>query len=87
MSKEHINNRGYNKYLKLDGEIAITIDYEKFTSDNVWDGLKGYVTNTELTKEQIIGNYGQLWQIEKAFRISKTDLRIRPNLPQDKRTH
>jgi transposase len=78
LSKEHINNRGYNKYLKLDGEIAITIDYEKFASDNVWDGLKGYVTNTILTKEQIIGNYGQLWQIEKAFRISKTDLRIRP---------
>ncbi len=78
LSKEHINNRGYNKYLKLDGEIAITIDYEKFASDNVWDGLKGYVTNTALTKEQIIGNYGQLWQIEKAFRISKTDLRIRP---------
>ena len=72
------DNRGYNKYLKLDGEIAITIDYEKFASDNVWDGLKGYVANTELTKEQIIGNYGQLWQIEKAFRISKTDLRIRP---------
>jgi transposase len=23
-------------------------------------------------------NYGQLWQIERAFRISKTDLRIRP---------
>jgi hypothetical protein len=78
LSKEHINNRGYNKYLKLDGEIEITIDYEKFTSDNVWDGLKGYITNTKLTKEQIIGNYSQLWQIEKAFRISKTDLRIRP---------
>ena len=78
LSKEHINNRGYNKYLKLDGKIAISIDYEKFTLDNVWDGLKGYITNTELTKEQIIEHYGQLWQIEKAFRISKTDLRIRP---------
>lgn len=37
-------------------------------------GLKGYITNTELTKDQIISNYGQLWQIEKTFRISKTDL-------------
>jgi transposase len=36
------------------------------------------ITNTKLTKGQVIGNYGQLWQIEKAFRISKTDLRIRP---------
>ena len=26
----------------------------------------------------VIENYGQLWNIEKAFRISKTDLRIRP---------
>jgi transposase len=78
LSKEHINNRGYNKYLKLDGKIAISIDYEKFALDNMWDGLKGYITNTELTKEQVIGNYSQLWQIEKAFRISKTDLRIRP---------
>lgn len=78
LSKEHINNRGYNKYLSLDGDVTVSIDYEKFSSDNVWDGLKGYITNTALTKKQVIGNYGQLWQIEKAFRISKTDLRIRP---------
>ena len=31
-----------------------------------------------LKLKTVIGNYGQLWQIEKAFRISKTDLRIRP---------
>lgn len=78
LSKKHINNRGYNKYLKLAGNIDITIDYEKFEADSAWDGLKGYVTNTTLTKRKVIENYGQLWQIEKAFRISKTDLRIRP---------
>ena len=43
-----------------------------------WYGLKGYLTNTKLEKEKVIGHYSQLWQIEKAFRISKTDLRIRP---------
>jgi len=78
LSKKHINNRGYNKYLKLTGDIKVTIDYEKFESDTVWDGLKGYITNTTLTRNQIIENYQHLWQIEKAFRISKTDLRIRP---------
>jgi transposase len=78
LSKKHINNRGYNKYLKLTGDVVITIDYEKFNADSVWDGLKGYITNTKLTKEQVVFNYQQLWQIEKAFRISKTDLRIRP---------
>jgi len=78
LTKEHINNRGYNKYLKLSGEVNIAIDYEKYEADSVWDGLKGYVTNTYLPRKQVIGNYSQLWLVEKAFRISKTDLRIRP---------
>jgi transposase len=78
LSKKHINNKGYNKYLKLEGEIKISIDYHKFTEDAKWDGLKGYITNTQLTKEEVIESYKQLWFIEKTFRISKSDLRIRP---------
>lgn len=78
LKKEHINNRGYNKYLKLTGEVSIAIDYEKYNADKIWDGLKGYITNTNLTRDMVIENYAQLWNIEKAFRISKTDLRIRP---------
>jgi transposase len=78
LTKSSINNRGYNKYLKMDGQINIAIDYDKFEADAAWDGLKGYLTNAKLSKEEIIENYGHLWQIEKAFRISKTDLKIRP---------
>lgn len=78
MTKQQINNRGYNKYLKLDGEIDISIDYDKIPEDKRWDGLKGYLTNTDLTADEIVKNYTNLWQIEKAFRISKTDLKVRP---------
>jgi transposase len=78
LTKKQINNKGYNKYLKLEGDITITIDYEKFNADEEWDGLKGYITNTTLSKEEVITVYKDLWSIEKAFRISKTDLRIRP---------
>lgn len=78
LSKKNINNRGYNKYLRMEGEVTISIDYEKQQQDARWDGLKGYLTNTDLPKDQVIEQYGQLWKIEKAFRISKTDLRIRP---------
>lgn len=78
LTKSNINNRGYNKYLKLDGEIKIALDYKKFEADRTWDGLKGYLTNAKMTKDEIIENYRHLWQIEKAFRISKTDLKIRP---------
>jgi transposase len=78
LTKSSINNKGYNKYLKLEGKISIKIDYEKFSQDNAWDGLKGYITNTKITDKQVIENYKNLWHIEKAFRMSKTDLRIRP---------
>ena len=78
LTKSNINNRGYNKYLKLTGEVTIEIDYDKYKQDDRWDGLKGYITNTKLTDQQVIDNYKNLWHIEKAFRMSKTDLRIRP---------
>jgi transposase len=78
LTKASINNRGYNKFLKLDGEISISLDKDKIAQDSQWDGLKGYISNADLTKDQIIENYQHLWQIEKAFRISKSDLKIRP---------
>jgi transposase len=78
LTKSSINNRGYNKFLKLDGEINIGIDYSKVEQDKNWDGLKGYITNTNLSNKEVIDNYKDLWYIERAFRMSKTDLRIRP---------
>ena len=78
LTKSSINNKGYNKYLKLTGDVSIEIDYEKFNNDQSWDGLKGYISNTNLKDKQVIENYKNLWFIEKAFRMSKTDLRIRP---------
>lgn len=78
LTKANINNKGYNKYLHLQGDLTINIDYEKFNEDKCWDGLKGYLTNTKLKPKQVIENYKNLWNIEKAFRMSKTDLRIRP---------
>jgi transposase len=78
LTKNNINKRGYNKYLLLEGQVNIKIDYDKFNADKQWDGLKGYLTNTELKASEVIENYANLWHIERAFRISKTDLRIRP---------
>lgn len=78
LTKSNINNRGYNKYLKMEGNIKISIDKSKFEEDACWDGLKGYITNTNLSKDDIIENYSHLWKIEKAFRVSKHELKIRP---------
>jgi transposase len=78
LTKAQINNKGYNKFLKMDGEIVVALDRTKIEDDKKWDGLKGYITNTGLEKEKVIENYSHLWRIEKAFRVAKTDLKIRP---------
>ena len=78
LTKQNINNRGYNKYLKMEGEVTISINMEKYEADAAWDGIKGYVTNTMLTKDEVIANYSNLWFIERAFRMNKFDLAVRP---------
>lgn len=54
------------------------MDQDKYERDSKWDGLKGYLTNCKQDASLIIEHYKNLWHIEKAFRMSKTDLRIRP---------
>lgn len=42
-------------------------------------GIKGYYSNLENVNDmEIITQYRNLWHVEKAFRISKSDLQIRP---------
>ena len=78
LTKSNINNKGYNKYLKMEGEVKISIDLDKFNADAAWDGIKGYQTNTSIPAKEVIANYRNLWYIERAFRMNKTDLRVRP---------
>lgn len=44
-------------------------------------GIKGYVTNIpeeELSSAEVVAYYRDLWHVEQAFRMSKSDLRARP---------
>lgn len=78
LSKENINRRGYNKFLEMKNKVEVSIDYGKIEEDAAWDGLKGYLTNTELAAEQIYAAYHNLWTVELAFRIAKSKLEVRP---------
>ena len=75
LTKENMNKRGYNKFLKMEGDIRVTIDYG---ADAEWDGLKGYLTNTNIPPEEVYAAYHNLWHVERAFRISKSKIEIRP---------
>lgn len=78
ITKENINKRGYNKFLEITENVKVSINEERIKEDQQWDGLKGYVTNTSLSAREIYDQYNGLWAIEKAFRITKGTLDIRP---------
>jgi transposase len=42
------------------------------------EGVKGYITNTNLDTQIVIDRYHDLWHIENSFRITKSDLEARP---------
>lgn len=78
LTKDNINKRGYNKFLTMQGDVKVSINYEKLEEDARWDGLKGYVTNTIIPSEEVYAAYHNLWNVERAFRISKSKIEIRP---------
>ena len=78
ITKQQVNKRGYNKFLEISKDIEVSISEEKIAEDCKWDGLKGYITNTDLDAERVIAQYHGLWVVERAFRISKGTLEMRP---------
>lgn len=78
ITKENINKRGYNKFLEISDNVKVAINQDKIKQDEQWDGLKGYLTNTNLPAKEVYEQYSGLWSIERAFRITKGTLEMRP---------
>ena len=78
LNKENINRRGYNKFLDMEGNTTVSINYDRIQEDQRWDGLKGYLTNTDIPTSDVVTAYHNLWNVEKAFRIAKSKIEIRP---------
>ena len=67
-----------NRFITLTGaQKSVNRDLE--AKAKALAGWKGYITNlADPRPEYVIGAYHQLWQIEKSFRMSKSDLKARP---------
>lgn len=78
INKRNINQRGYNKFLVVENDVCVSIDEQKIADDARWDGLKSYVTNTDLNPDVVIERYHELWGVERAFRVVKGQLETRP---------
>ena len=82
ITKKDLKLSYYAKYIDLDdnnSKITFNINNQKIIEDEKLDGIKGFVTNDfTLTADEIIEHYNNQYEVERAFRISKTDLKIRP---------
>lgn len=65
------------KFLTLE-KTTQTINQKLINRTKLLWGIKGYFTDLPLSSETIIARYHNLWQVEKSFRMSKSDLLMRP---------
>lgn len=76
------NKKGANRFLKTAHSAdtkAVEIDHKRIDEDTKWDGYYGIqFSKTDMTKEEVLANYHQLWKIEESFRVLKTTLSARP---------
>lgn len=79
-AKQVLAGKRATKRLKfLAGEkVTQTLNRKLIERTKLLWGVKGYLTDLSLSDAQIIDRYHNLWQVEKSFRMSKSDLLMRP---------
>jgi len=66
-----------NRFLKV-SHAKREVNYELVESARLRAGIKGYVTDLDIPAVEVISAYHQLFQVERSFRMAKSDLRARP---------
>ncbi len=80
-SSTFVSNKGYKKYVKMadDKNKKPELNAEQIELDEKIDGFFAVLTNVkDLTADEIIINYKELWKIEDAFGELKGTLKTRP---------
>ena len=65
------------RFIKATGQ-TVALNTELIAKAEKLEGIKGYITNTQLAEPIVIERYHDLWRIEYAFRLTKSDLEARP---------
>lgn len=76
-----VGNRGYQRFLTIEGDYEVKLDDAKLDAAEAMDGLHGVFTSLpvdELSADLALEHYHGLWQVEAAFRVTKHDLQVRP---------
>ena len=76
--KALVGNKGYRRYLKVEGDSHFAIDEAKLQEEARFDGTWVLRTNTDWSNADVALQYKKLWMVEQWFRSCKTLLETRP---------
>ena len=73
-----VGNKGYRRYLKVEGEGHFAIDEAKLAEEARYDGTWVLRTNTDWPAAEVALRYKKLWMVEEWFRACKSLVETRP---------
>ena len=76
--KSLIGNKGYRRFLKIQGGGHFAIDEKQVAQEEHYDGLFVLRTDTDHDAETIARVYKMLWMVEDSFRTAKSIMETRP---------
>ena len=76
--KSLVGNKGYRRFLKVEGAGHFAIDEAKIAEEARFDGTWVLRTNTELPSADVALQFKRLWMVEQWFRNCKSLLETRP---------
>ncbi len=76
--KSLVGNKGYRRYLKVEGSGHFVIDEKQVKAEERYDGIWVLRTNTLYNAETVAHVYKALWTVEDIFRTTKSILETRP---------
>jgi transposase len=76
--KSLVGNKGYRRFLKLEGEGHFAVDEERIQGEERFDGVWVLRTNTDYDTATVALAYKGLWMVEDTIRTAKSILDTRP---------
>ncbi len=74
---KQVKKRGAGRFIQ-NSEGEFKLDLDKIEHDARFDGFKAIATTTDITAQELIDKYTDLYNVEHSFRTLKSQLEIRP---------
>src|SRR4029077_629107 len=76
--KSLVGNKGYRRYIRVEGSGHFVIDEKQVKAEERYDGIWVLRTNTVYNAETVAHVYKALWTVEDIIRTTKSIIETRP---------